>query len=404
MHENLVKTPLFASLALLAAIASPVVSAQSQTSITLHYGQQAPCVFNSTSSVSINGVTGQMEATGDFDPNSNCPSGSTGGATGPAALTLSETPLTINPNDTVNLPWNATADVCRYDGSVLPAAVTGWPTTGNACVGASACAVSHPFSATLVTPGTYKFKLTCISGASQGQAQTSVSKTATVTVQGVVPPVDQCIAPAGMTRILSGNVAKGSGASQTTTNYKHWETTFGFVVQSGSNFSWPGYAGNDAKYFFGNKQYAAFKFEVPTTFPYALDPGYAGGPYGAFNFSNTSAITSNVKYIISISKNCGDFTQSPNDPNSRCIKEITPGSPSSLYWAVRPSGNPSTFACDLQRGEPYFFNIMPAALANPGVSTCTGTGACKINIANTVWNVVPGQTYHELAPGDVPTD
>lgn len=401
MFPNLKHFP--CALLLGAAAAMPAASAQTTpgTTISLNYGGQGACKFITTSGVSINGATGQIAASGQFDANSSCP---TGGETGAASVNLAASATTVDANTPITLNWTAVGDVCRYDGSVLPAALTGWPTSGDACIGSSACGSAHSVSLTPTVGGSYNFKLTCTSGASGTQPQTSANKTVAVTVNGAPPPqTEQCVAPTSLTRIGNRTINKGSGTLAKTTSYRHWETTIGFVLATLKYYSWPGVRSNDSKYYIGKNEYAAMKFTVPNNYPYGWN-SYPTGPYGAFNMSNTTDITSGVTWALSITEDCGDFMRpASTDPRYACFTEMTAGTGNRLYWAVRPT-TASSGVCNLQRGKTYYLNIVAGRLNAPAQNTCTSSGTCKVNIANTIFNDDAGSTYHELLPTEIPTD
>ncbi len=74
---------------------------------------------------------------------------------------LSALPTPVVSGNQVHFQWYAQADVCRYDGSVLPGPVAGWQADGYACIGAADCNTTKSFSSVLTTPGHYEFTLTC---------------------------------------------------------------------------------------------------------------------------------------------------------------------------------------------------------------------------------------------------
>ena len=357
----------------------PVASAQ-DTILSLNYGEGAPCRFTTTSGVTIDGVTGQIAAAGQFDPASNCPSG--GGATGTADADISASASTVNVNTSVDLSWSGVGDVCKYDGSSLPQSLTGWPATGDACVGASACGSTHTTTVTPTVGGTYKFKLTCISGAHGTQPQTTKSKTAEVTVTGAPPPSTECVAPSDMTRALTGSISYSGGSYPQTTDVTQWRNVYGKNLETGKTSGWPGISNNDIKITMGGKRYWSMEFTVPEDYPYYK--ASTQFPWGSWT-SNETGTTTGVNWIVSITPECGNFTRpvSTSDPSYSCYQQYNNTETYKLIWKVAPAGQTIPGSCTLHRGETYFLNITPALLTAPGTSTCGAGTNCKINLKHT---------------------
>lgn len=366
---------IFIGLSLTAAtvLLAPTAQAQQDTVIKLNYGNGAACNFN-TAGIQISGASANViHAAGQFDASSNCPTGGSGGNTGVANLSLNATPDNINDGETTDIVWNATADVCRYDGSVLPGVASGWQTSGYACVGAAACAAGNNINPMLNASGIYSFKLTCLSGASSGQPQTQITKTAQVEVIGNnPPPTGSCsAAPAGLTRVLVGTIKNSAGTKfKTNVDVTEWQNVFGYNLQDGSVLPWPGLSGNDIKMAMGNHQYWSLKFTVGNNYPFSssggwppppADPGY--GPFGGFATNQTNT-TPDVAWTMSITSDCGDFTQPTSGPDRVCYQEYRNSTGSKLIWEVKPSGEYAD-KCTLRRGQTYYLNILPAALGDP---------------------------------------
>lgn len=371
----------------IALLASSAVQAAPQaTTIQLNYGGSGPCKFNAASGVNIDGTTGQMSATGQFDPASNCPTG--GGTTGPAAITMNTDPVTVDPNQAVSFTWKAVADVCRFDGSVLPSQVSGWSSSGDACIGANNCGTQHTVSFTPANAGNYTFKLTCTSGA---QPQAPVSKTKTVTVTGTSePPVGSCPTFQGggvtVTRQTVADVSDNSGTRKLRdVAVTTWSNVFGYawgVYPTLPRYGWPGSPAGTTKLFMKKNQYWALEFTIPSDFPLTefnttLPNQYY--PLGGWQ-TNASNTTGGLKVSVAISEDCGDFTQpAPSDPRYACYKEYTVETGFLLNWVVTPSGQPIASACNLQRGKHYFLNIIAAPFGNPTQSYCTDS-TCRFNM------------------------
>ncbi|MGA7297818.1 MAG: hypothetical protein WBW92_09955 [Rhodanobacteraceae bacterium] len=358
-------------------------SAQAQsTVIHLNYGTNT-CDFI-TPGISISGATASNIDTqpGQFDfANSTCPQG--GGTTGTASVSLAATPGTINAGETAQITWSATADVCRYDGSSLPAALSGWQTSGYACVGASECQAGANYSATFTTAGTYSLKLTCLSGTNNGQPATQQFKTATVQVGGGGGGGGgsaNCVAPASMTRQLTGTVSKSSGSEvRNGVDVTSWDQVYGYNITTNQTVPWPGVFGTGPKLYVNHASYWSMKFTVPSNYPY-FDPTI--GPTGKF-ITNSSNVTPNLNWTLAISQDCGDFSRptSQSDPTYICYQTYAPDQGGGLSWAVTPVGSPVSGYCNLERGKTYYFNVAPGSLGTDHSTACTGS-VCTINITH----------------------
>lgn len=356
--------------------------AQTNTVIHLNYGSGSTCDFN-TPGISISGSTANSIDTeqGYFDiANSDCPTG--GGNTGQADITKLQTtpssPATVNPGDVVGIKWSAIADICRYDGSFLPGPVSGWQTSGDACIGASNCATGGLISQALTAPGTYTFKLTCTSGAHGSQLQTQAIKQATVQVAGA-PPNPTCVAPSGLTQQTTATIADMAGYPvHADVNVENWLDVFGFTWQTipTEHYGWPGVAASGTKLYINKNQYVALKFTVPSN--YTITNPITADPRGTFK-TNASAVTNGVNWAVSISPDCGDFVRPAyGQPRNKCYAEYSTSQGATLSWVVTNPGAPMSGFCNLNPGQPYYLNIVAAPLSNPTQSNCTGS-FCKVN-------------------------
>lgn len=303
-------------------------------------------------------------------------------------------PLTRVVGDTAELKWSAHADSCRYDGSVLPSAVSGWSGGGEACSSAASCAAGQTLPLSFAEEGeVYTFQLDCTQ---HNGPEPATSVTKSITIQ--VTDAGGCVAPGGLTRQMAGTISMGGGQNPEDTDYSRWLTTLGYVLSSKTYWTWPGAQSNDVKYYIKKGQYASFEFAVPSDYPFYTSIDVS--PYGALNFSNTSAITYGVYWTVSLSEECGGFIppSNPSDPKNSCYKEVSGGNGSSLYWAVTPPGSPVANVCNLERGKRYYLNLVAAHLGTPGESTCPDSddSRCKINMANVGFKT--RDTYQQTQP------
>ena len=374
---------LFLALSLSAAVValgSSPAQAQSNSVIHLHYGSGSTCDFITTG-ISISGANASNIDTapnGEFDfVNSDCPMGG-GGSTNIPAVSIDQIPLSINENENISFNWHATsADVCRFDGSALPGQVAGWEESGYACVGAADCEAGGNINQGLSVSGTYKFSLTCLSAAYQAQPQTAFRQ---VQVNGTAPPPNpSCVAPAGITQQTTATLADMSGYPiHTDVAVVDWLDVFGFTWQTTppTYYGWPGVAASGTKLYVNKNQYLALHFTVPQNYP--RTSATTGDPRGSFK-TNASAVTNGVNWSISITPDCGDFTQPAfGQPGNKCYAQYSTSQGDTLVWVVTDPNTPISGFCNLNPGESYYLNIIAAPLSNPTQSNCTGS-VCKVN-------------------------
>lgn len=372
--------PAFFLSAVLGALASPSSALAQNTVIHLNYGAGQTCNFL-TQGISISGTNAssiETQPNGQFDfVNSDCPTG--GGNTGVASVVLSATPAVIDENQPSHITWTATADVCRYDGSVLPGAVAGWQTSGYACIGSDACASGGNINQVFTVSGTYNFKLTCLSGAYSGQPQTQISKSATVQVNGTTPPNPTCVAPQGLTQQTTGTLADMAGYPvHSDVDVTDWLDVFGFTWQTfpPTYYGWPGIAASGTKLYINKNQYVSLHFTVPSD--YTLTNPTTSNPRGSFK-TNASAVTNGVHWAVSITPDCGDFNQPAyGQPGNKCYAEYSTSQGDTLVWVVTNPNTPISGFCNLNPGESYYLNIVAAPLSNPTQSNCPSS-VCKVN-------------------------
>ncbi len=371
LHHRIYTALLFGAVTTFAATAAGATQPQQAPTLKLSYanGTQT-CTFHTDNGVTVSGsVPDTIEASGSFDTSCNIGGG---GNTGPASVSVTTTQTSIMPGEAATITWSANADVCRFDGSVLPEIVPGWKTSGYACTQQSACtggSIGHTFN----TSGTYQFKLTCNSGV--GDSQTA---TATVSVGGAPPPNDDCQAPSGWTRQLTATIAQTSGANQqANVPVTTWEDVLGWALSQGTHSTWPGSQNNNTKIAIYPSQYVSMRFTVPNSYPYFEAPSYY---YGRFQ-TNASPLVSDNTWALSISPTCGDFNQpAAPDPDSNCYIAFNSQSMPYISWVVSPVGLPVAGRCNLHRGQQYFLNIAPRTLTSPA-NLCTGS-RCHVNIIN----------------------
>lgn len=359
------------------ALQAAPVQAQQGPVLDLDYGGSTNCLFETNNGVNVSGATpGVITASGSFT--TGCPTG--GGATPPASVALTATPATIEIGQSANISWSGVGDICRYDGSSLPAPVAGWLNSGEACIGASQCALGNSITPTFTTGGTYQFSLSCTSGASGQQQETTAFKTATVQVTGGAPPTS-CVAPPGLTRQTTGRIATHAGAHpHDNVDVTRWDRVLGWAFSGNEqHYGWPGLSSNGPKVYVNNHQYLAMEFTVPVNYPYFTG---SGTPWGTISTADTD--TTDATWSISITEACGDFTQPPlPNPEHYCYHEFTPVS-GAIWFAVTPPGLPVGGGCNLERGKTYFLNVVTADMNNAASSNCPGSSAnvCKFNLYN----------------------
>ena len=319
------------------------------------------CLFHTDNGVSVSGSLPQtVEASGTFDPSCNIGGG---GNTGPASVSVTAGQSTLNVGDSTTINWAINGDVCRYDGSSLPEPVTGWKTSGYACTTAGTCNNGNLYH-TFNTSGVYTFRMTCNSGVNDSKVST-----ATVTV-GTPPPSGNCVAPTGLTRDSTGTIATSSGFNSETVDVTKWRGVYGHRPAS-PDLQWPGYFNRDVKVTINRDHYWALEFTVGANYPY-YGGGYNGsvGPYGTWT-SNSSNVTTGVRWTLSLSEDCGDFpTTAELDamPSYKrvCYQEYRSTTAQKLLWLVAQTGQyPAPNSCTLRRGKTYYLNILPAPLGDP---------------------------------------
>lgn len=380
---------LAASLVALGVACTPILAAAQSASTEIHLTRadagDVTCIFDTEDGIAVQQNNPQVISTrGQFRAGSNC-GGTGGGATGPAAATLTVNggsgPVTIDEGQGVNLAWSATADVCHYGFvGTPPEIVSGWVNGAHACIGAEECAAGKALDPVLTAAGTYAFQLSCSSGKYGSQPQTSATASVTVTVEGdgggtELPP--NCTAPTGMVRDTTGTISVSAGNHQfTNVDVRYWKNVYGFSPpQSGlPKLEWPGYFNNDIKMNIRKDHYWALEFTVGPDYPYYDHWLNTVGPYGTFQSNDTLATPSTV-WTLSISECPGDFQRpAVGQPDYYCYVQYTINQGGGLTWVVLPEGQPYPYnGCTLRRNKTYFLNVTPAPLLTPG-----GGGACAL--------------------------
>ncbi|MDN5923442.1 MAG: hypothetical protein L0H70_00405 [Xanthomonadales bacterium] len=372
--------PLISCLPLLLAaiVFTPAVAiaAPGAATLELDYGAGTPCIFNTTSGVSIIGSqAGVISATGAFG--TGCPTG--GGSTGPASISLTATPATVPINNPVNVLWSATADICRYDPKTsIPGPLANWPAQGDACIGALACSQPHSINATLTAGGTYTFGLTCTSGTTQAHAQQTVNKTASVVVTGAPPPQVCTSGPAGLTQQTTGDLGSVTHPPLSGLPEKTWSDVFGINWQTGEKyFAWPGIINGTTKIALAKNKFLSLKFTVPSGYPLTNGEFF---PYGNFATNPSNIVNVSAHWAMSITPDCGNFMQPASTSNLShyCYADFS-SSQNGLSWVITSPGAPMAGMCNLNPGQPYYLNIITAPLNNPTQSNCP-SGLCRANI------------------------
>lgn len=362
------------SFALVVALgaASGNVSAQQGPVLQLDTSgdQQGDCEFQTVNGVSISGTNpGEISASGSFVSGA-C---GTGGSPSAASVQLSATPSVINEGETAQISWSGIGDVCRDNGSNLPATVAGWPDTGDACIGTHECATGDIINPTFQYGGTYTFKLKCTVGATAQQPRDTAVATATVEVNGTPPPSSSCTtAPEGFSRQLIGDFSLASGVSSSRrydVDMTQFINVYGQNLTTGeTGIPWPGVFNSDLRLTVGAHRYLSMAFTVPTDMPF----GSATANYGGFSTNGTLG-TNGVAWSISITEDCGDFSvPPPTDLDYFCYENYPLGSGLRMPWVVTPPGQELAGYCNLKRGHSYHVNIIPAPLStgNPMQSDC----------------------------------
>ncbi|HET6633005.1 MAG TPA: hypothetical protein VFG73_09910 [Rhodanobacteraceae bacterium] len=372
---KILRTALLAlPVALAAAFGAPVSAQSAAPTLKLDYGP-GTCTFVTDGGLTIGGdEPGVVNATGTFG--TGCPTGS---ATGTADLSLGASATSTTVDKSVTITWSAVADVCHYTGTSFPAALSGWPSSGDACVGATACAAGDTYTASFTSSGNYTFGVKCISGEHNGQPETSAAKTVTVAVSGGTPPPPStsCVAPAGLTQQTTATLQSFNGyPTLDDVDVTKWSNVFGYGWSSGGeHYGWPGFAGGGSKIFVNKNQYISIPFTVPAN---AEQTGLDGTPYGYFA-TNNSSVNNGVVWSASISDECGDFVRPTeiDDPEYWCYASFN-YSQSGLYWTVAPAAR-RKFSCNLVPGKTYYFNLIAAPMSDVTKSNCQGS-SCSTNL------------------------
>lgn len=342
-------------------------AAVAQTTLRLNWtpagGSPKTCIITTDANgVSMDPASGKLAAVASFG--ADCPSQATAPPVSDPVITngidANEIPSTSVPGAKHTISWSADADSCSYSASSFPAAVSGWPTSGNACADADSCAAIHSVPITLpATAGNYTFDLSC---RRNGSSVVATSRRTVASSAVVTPPPSGCIAPAGLTRLNDVYVEFNYTVSQgRTTDATHFESVFGYDTATTPLRAFPGTVNLNQRLFLSRNSYVALQFTVPSTL--ALQTT------GAFRFEETQPQTSPARMSMTISKSCGDFSPTPTPPlTSACVLNNAPAN-GNLFWGYAP-GNP--VACQLQPGETYFLNIVHASLNAPLTTYCQG--------------------------------
>ncbi|WP_313920254.1 hypothetical protein [Tahibacter sp.] len=361
-------TPLL-RLSVLAAIVAALlpVSVFAQTTLRLNWtspdGAIRTCVLSTDASgVNLDPPNRSLLANVTFG--ANCPTATTAppAVSAPVitdGLDASELPSNSVPGATHSLTWSADADQCSYSASSLPAAVNGWPTSGDVCSDAASCASAHSVPVTLpATSGNYSFDLSC---RRTGSSVVATSRR-TVAVAPQAPPITGCIAPAGLTRLSTAYVEFNYTVSNgRTTDATHFESIFGYAAEGTPLQSFPGVVNLNQRLFMPRNYYAALAFTVPSNLTLQTT--------GAFRFEETQPQTSPARMSMTISKSCGDFGVNATAPLTNACVLNNAASNGNIAWGYAP-GNAAV--CQLQPGETYFLNIVHASLNAPLTTYCQG--------------------------------
>ena len=379
----------FPRLSLVAAVAAVVlpVAALAQTTLRLNWtasdGSVKTCVLASDATgVSLDPASGKLLANVTFGE--NCPSAA---VTPPTpvrdpvitdGLDASELPNSSVTGATHTATWSADADSCSYADSTLPAAVAGWPTSGDVCSDAASCASAHTVPVVLPsTAGNYGFVLSCRRNGSTVVATSRRS----VAVAAAPPPTTGCIAPAGLTRLDTAYVEFNYTVSNgRTTDATHFESIFGYSTAEAPLRTFPGTVNLNQRVFMPRNSYVALQFTVPRDL--------TQDTVGAFRFEETQPQTSPARMSMTISKSCGDFNPTATAPLTNACVLNNAAANGSLAWGYAP-GNAAL--CQLQPGETYFLNVVHASLNAPLTTYCQGYCGNTIQnqkIGSQLW---PGQ-------------
>lgn len=354
------------------AAALPAI-AGAQVTVNVHWiapdGAAKTCVVTA----GADGVTmdpgGNLELDGVFG--GDCPGGS---APMPPVITdgldLAELPATSAGGAAHTVAWSADADRCSYSASVFPSPVSGWPTSGDACGTAAACASPHSVPVSLpATPGIYAFNLSCWRN---GIAAPVVSQRAVA-----VPGTSACIAPTGLTRAtvsyVEFNYTPGNGRETDSTLF---ENIFGYFDEVSPLRPFPGRSNLNQRVFIAQDMYVSMRFTVPAT----ITPNTSG----VLRFEETQPQTDGMS--MTISKSCGDFNPIAQAPLTRGCVVNDAGPNGNITWIV---GTAHAGICQLVPGETYYLNILHATLDAPLQSLCN-----RASCGNTIQD--------QIGPGSPP--
>lgn len=355
---------------LAAALAAAIpLAAWAQLSVRVNWvtvdGTPKVCVITADQQgVSMDGENG-LVLNGVFG--GDCPGGTVTPPQAPVItndLDANELPSTSAAGAVHTVNWSADADRCTYASSSFPAAVSGWPTSGDVCSSAASCALPHPVAVTLPgTPGSYAFNLSCYRN---GVTAPAVSQR-TVVVPGAP---SGCLAPVGVTRAETAYVEFNytPGAGRTVDDAKLFENIFGYYDAATPIRLFPGVGNVNQRVFLAPDFYLALRFTVPQN----LNIGAAG----QLRFEETQP-QADVQ-SLTISKSCGDFNPvpAPGLLPGCVVTDMTPNG--NLAWVV---GMTVPGFCRLERGETYYLNIIHASLTTPTLSECA-SGTCGNTIQN----------------------
>ena len=354
------------SVVAVATLATLPAVAAAQTTLRLNWtatdGATKTCIVTTDATgVSLDPATGKLLATATFG--ADCPTVATPPPVSDPVITngidANELPTSSVAGAAHTISWSTDADNCSYSASSLPAAVTGWPTTGNVCSDADSCGTTHSVPLTLpAVAGNYTFDLSC---RRNGSTVVATSRR-TVNVPPVTPPTAGCVAPAGLTRLDTAYVEFNYTVSNgRVADAKHFEQIFGYTTIDGPVRAFPGTVNINQRVFLSRNGYVALEFTVPSDL--ALNTA------GAFRFEETQPQTNPARMSMTISKSCGDFSPTATAPLTNACVLNNATANGNITWGYTP-GNSAI--CQLQPGETYFLNIVHASLNAPLTTYCEG--------------------------------
>lgn len=276
---------------------------------------------------------------------------SAGGTTNPP--TPDNFPLTVPATGTTGIPFSVSwsvsyATTCTGSASLngSSASLPGWTD------------VTTPTSPRTVTPsvaGTYDLQLVCsnsLGSVTSQQASIAVAQGST-----------SCQAPAGLTRITTGNLFyPPSTTLRNNVDLTVWDNIWGHNTASDTLVPWPGFPGsNPVIKNFGKTQFLAAKLHTTsstTLSGFYKNISYNGGP----------------NLTMAISTTCGSFSPT----QSACLKENVPASDQGMvYWRMSAG---TSFYCHLDGNTDYYVNIKLADPAATGPN-CSGS-TCYVHVQN----------------------